>query len=255
MDEPVDVTAPPEPAHVHREPMRRAEALAALARIDFGRHDLRGVLGEIAGLARASLAGGGEASVTLIRDRAAYTAAFTGEPALALDETQYEAGFGPCLDAAVSGQTLVVTDMAAESRWPAFAHAATGAGILSSLSLPLPPMGAVSGALNIYATKPDAFDEDAVEDGRTFADHAAVAIGNAHLYTDAATQARQMREAMEYRAVIEQAKGILMADRRCTAEEAFEILRRVSNETNRKLRDIADMLVTEATRERRSERD
>jgi GAF domain-containing protein len=254
MDEPFDA-ARPEPAQVPREAMRRADALAALGRIDFARHDLRGVLGEIAGLARACLAGGGEASVTLIRNRAAYTAAFTGEPALALDETQYETGYGPCLDAAVSGQTLVSRDLAAEGRWPAFARTANEVGILSSLSLPLPPMGAVSGALNVYATKPDAFDDDAVQDGRAFADHAAVAIGNANLYTDAAAQARQMREAMEYRAVIEQAKGILMADRRCTADEAFEILRRVSNETNRKLRDVADMLVTEATRPRRSKQD
>jgi GAF domain-containing protein len=237
VDKPAETLSPP-------------QALAELARIDLAQHDLRGVLGEIAGLARTALAGGGEASLTLIRDRAAYTAAFTGEPALALDETQYEAGYGPCLDAAVSGQMLMISDSTQETRWPAFARAAAEAGILSSLSLPLPMVSAVNGALNVYATKPHRFDDEAVSAGRMFADYAAVAIGNAQLYTDAAAQAAQMREAMEYRAVIEQAKGIIMADRRCTAQEAFDILRHVSNDTNRKLRDVADMLVTEATRKR-----
>jgi hypothetical protein len=90
------------PAPVSREPLTSLEAMAELARIDFARYDLRGVLGEIAGLARACIVGAaGETSITLIRDRHAYTAAFTGEPARALDEIQYANGAGPCLDAAV----------------------------------------------------------------------------------------------------------------------------------------------------------
>ena len=60
-----------------------------------------------------------------------------------------------------------------------------------------------------------------------------------------------MREAMEYRAVIEQAEGIVMADRHCSEGEAFDILRRASNDTNRKMRELAEMLVTEASRKPR----
>jgi GAF domain-containing protein len=253
MEEPDAVARASGPAAVSREPLSSLEAMAELARIDFARYDLRGVLEQIAGLARACMVGaGGEVSLTLIRGPKAYTAAFTGEPAMALDETQYDTGYGPCLDAAVSGQVQHVADMTTDTRWPDFARAATGAGIFSSLSLPLPLVTTITGALNVYSAKPAAFDGEASEDGCRFADYAAVAIANAHLYTEAATQAAQLRDAMEYRGVIEQAKGIIMADRRCTAEEAFEILRRVSNDTNRKLRDIADMLVIEATRPRRT---
>jgi hypothetical protein len=124
-------------------------AVADLCRIDFARHDLRGVLGQVAGLARTALAPDGEVSVTLLRGKAASTATFTGQPALSLDETQYAAGFGPCLDAAGAGQTLLVADMATETRWPAFTAAALQAGIGSSLSLALPVSDGVTGALNV----------------------------------------------------------------------------------------------------------
>ena len=133
--------------------------------------------------------------------------------------------------------------MAAETRWPGFARRALDAGIRSSVSVPLPLQQAVTGALNIYAAQPAAFDQDAIELARTFAGYAAVAIANAHLYQSTATLAEHMRRAMETRAVIEQAKGILIAQRHCTPEQAFELLTRLSQATHRKLRDCAADLV------------
>jgi AmiR/NasT family two-component response regulator len=105
---------------------------------------------------------------------------------------------------------------------------------------------AVTGALNVYATKPDAFDDDAIMIAQTFAGYAAVALANAHLYDTQATLAQHMQAAMEHRAVIEQAKGIIMAERRCTPDEAFQILTKLSQDTNRKLRDVATALVANA---------
>ena len=71
-------------------------------------------------------------------------------------------------------------------------------------------------------------------------------LNNAGLYFTAATHAEQMAEAMRSRAVIEQAKGILMGGRRCSADEAFEILARLSQDSHRKLRDVAAALVEDA---------
>jgi GAF domain-containing protein len=120
----------------------------------------------------------------------------------------------------------------------------------SSLSVALPLQEAVLGALNIYATQPAIFDRDAVELARTFAGYAAVAIANARLYQATATLAEDMRRAMETRAVIEQAKGILVAQRHCTPEQAFELLTRLSQATHRKLRDCAVDLVTSTAEDR-----
>ena len=86
------------------------------------------------------------------------------------------------------------------------------------------------------------FDTDAITIAQTFAGFAAVGLANAHLYETQATLAGHMQKAMESRAVIEQAKGIIMGDRRCTAEEAFAILTKLSH----KLRDVATTLVTKA---------
>jgi GAF domain-containing protein len=225
-------------------------AFAELGRMKLGDGDLRAVLGRVAELARQALPGVVGASVTLVESDRAFTAAFAGRLALDLDETQYLEGFGPCLEVAQSAGTVTVSDMAAETRWPAFARRALAAGVHSSASVALPLQDAVLGALNIYATQPGAFDQDATGLARTFAGYAAVAIANARLYQATATLAEDMRRAMETRAVIEQAKGILIAHQHCTPEQAFELLTRLSQTTHRKLRDCAADLVTSTAEHR-----
>ena len=224
-------------------PLEPHIAFAELSRIKLGDTDLPAVLGRVAELARQTLPGAADVSVTLIDADQASTVAFTGQLALDLDETQYQDGYGPCLEVAQSSGTVLVPDMATETRWPAFARQAAAAGVHSSLSVALPLQEAVIGALNIYATAPHSFDPDTIELARTFAGYAAVAIANAHLYTITATLADNMRRAMETRAVIEQAKGIIIAQQHCTPEYAFELLTRLSQATHRKLRDCAANLV------------
>ena len=232
-------------------PMEPTEAFAQLGRIKLSETDIQGVLEQVAGLAKRTIPNVGEVSVTLIRGgKDAHTAAFTGDLALSLDEWQYEQGYGPCLDAAASSATISVPDLSTERRWPAWAEQATAAGANSSLSIGLPLDQAVGGALNCYATKPGAFDDDGTQVAQTFAGYAAVALANAHLYDTKATLAQHMAAAMENRAVIEQAKGIIMGDRRCSPEEAFRILTKVSQDTNRKLRDVAAALVASAVNRR-----
>ncbi len=228
------------------EPLDPTDAFAELGRIKLSETDLDGVLHKIAELAKRTIPGTDEVSVTLVRGERASTVAQTGELAVALDEVQYEHGHGPCLDASRSGDSLYLPNMDGETRWPRWTPRAIQAGVNSSLSIGLPIHETVSGALNVYATKPDAYDEDAIILAQTFAGYAAVALANAHLYDVTATLAQHMQAAMESRAVIEQAKGIIMGDRRCTADEAFRILSMLSQDTNRKVRDVAAALVARA---------
>jgi GAF domain-containing protein len=230
------------------QPLDPTEAFAALGRIKLSDTDLNGVLRQIAELARRAIPGATDVSVTLVRHTDAYTAAFTSDLALSLDEWQYDMGRGPCLDAAKGGAVVSVPETGVEERWAAWAARASSAGVGSSLSIGLPIQDAVVGALNIYSTKPEAFDDDGVTLAQTFAGYAAVAMANAHLYDSTANLAHHMQAAMESRAVIEQAKGIVMGERRCSAEEAFAILVKVSQDTNRKLRDAAATLVDQAAR-------
>jgi GAF domain-containing protein len=117
------------------------------------------------------------------------------------------------------------------------------AGARSSLSLPLPVQDEAIGALNVYAAVPNAFDEAAARLGQEFAAYAAVAVANAVSFSTAADAARNLQAAMENRAVIEQAKGILIATTGCDAESAFRLLVQQSQHENRKLREIAIELV------------
>src|SRR5688572_1696684 len=169
------------------QPMDPTDAFAELGRIKLSETDIGGVLSTIAGLAKRTIPGAAEVSVTLVRGGKAHTAAFTGDLARDLDESQYEQGYGPCLDASAAGVSLSLPDMAGESRWPRWTPHALAAGVHSSLSIGLPIHETVSGALNIYASKPDTFDDDAVILAETFAGYAAVALANAHLYDVTAT--------------------------------------------------------------------
>ncbi|MEV4618812.1 GAF and ANTAR domain-containing protein [Asanoa sp. NPDC049573] len=232
-----------------KQPLDPTEAFAALGRVKLSETDLNGVLMKVAELAQRTIPGAEEVSVTLVRGGQAHTAAYTGAVALRLDEWQYELGRGPCIDAAEGGVVVSVPDTSKDGRWPSWAAAAYAEGVQSSLSIGLPIQDAVIGALNIYGTKPDAFDVDGVTLAQTFAGYASVAMANAHLYDTTATLANHMQSAMESRAVIEQAKGIVMGQRRCTADEAFAILVKVSQDTNRKLRDVAAALVDNVRRE------
>jgi GAF domain-containing protein len=228
----------------HVEPMEPHEAFAELGRIRLADVTIDALLDRVAQLAKRAIPGASEVSVTLLHGDSPQTAAFTGELALALDEMQYERGHGPCLDAADSIASLVVPDTSSEDRWPGWAAIAARAGAHSSLSVGLPVHEHVTGALNIYSTTANAFDDDAITIAQTFAGFAAVGLANAYLYETQATLAGHMQKAMESRAVIEQAKGIIMGERRCTPEQAFAVLTKLSQDTNRKLRDIATDLVT-----------
>jgi GAF domain-containing protein len=236
----------------NHSPPAAQEAFAQLGKIVLGDQPLGTILEQVVHIGRRVLPAATEASITLIAGDDPSTVAYTGDTALALDEGQYEAERGPCLDAASSGTLIMVPDLAADDRWPTFAAAAVEHGVLSSLSVPLPVQRDVTGALNFYATKARAFSDETIDLAQTFAGHAAVAAANAHLYETTAVLADQMKQAMATRAVIEQAKGIVMRDRSCSADEAFDALVRLSQESHLKLRDVAQRLVEHVTTNSRS---
>jgi GAF domain-containing protein len=227
---------------VHTVPVQ--ELLRDLSRVVLAGRALDDVLTEIVHIASSGIPGAESTSITLIRDDKAFTAAHAGEMALAADELQYERGYGPCMDAGRGNVVLRVDDMATESRWPDYQVRVLEVGVRSSLSVPLPYQGTSIGALNVYSTQVRAFaSEDAISAGIEVAEAVAVAIANADAHAHVVDQAHNMRRAMESRAVIEQAKGVLMAQRGVDAQQAFDMLRDASQRYNRKLRDIASGIV------------
>ena len=128
-------------------------------------------------------------------------------------------------------------------RWPEFSTVAAKAGVHSVLAVPLVAGNEPIGALNLYSKTPGGYDEADEETAVLFSEQAAVACANAEVYWRTYSLTEHLREALESRDVIGQAKGILMARRNCTADAAFEALRQASQHRNIKLRDIAEQVV------------
>jgi GAF domain-containing protein len=226
------------------------DMLRELSRVVLVDRTLNEVLTDVTRIAARGIPGAEATSITLLRNDKAFTAAHFGEMALAADELQYEHGYGPCMDAGRGGVLLRVDDMRTEQRWPDYvAHVLQTSPVRSSLSIPLPYQGSSIGALNNYSTVPAAFaSPESLRAGLEVAEVVAVAVANADAHHQLGEQARNMRVAMESRAVIEQAKGVLMAQRGVDDQQAFDMLRDASQRYNRKLREIAAGIVDSTQR-------
>lgn len=172
------------------------------------------------------------------------TVVYTDDMVPEIDEAQYQADRGPCLHAFRSGERVMIADTSIERRWPEFSATALRHGIQSTMSLPVIVGESSVGALNFYARRPDAFAGHSDEDTDLLARNAAIVAA----HYDLAELADNLQRAMESRAKIEQAKGIIMATTGLDADEAFAALRDQSQRENRKLRDIATALVAQQLR-------
>jgi GAF domain-containing protein len=221
------------------------QALELLGRLSLRELSMDRLLQTVADLTKTVMPGNPEASVLLLVKDRPTTVVSTGALATELDETQYAEGHGPCLHAARTGEVTEIADTRADDRWPDYTPRAAERGNLSSLSIPLAidRDEQVTGALNIYARRPDAFDEDSRSVATRFGPYAAVAAGNLYAYESARDMADHLQTALESRAVIDQAKGILMERHKITADQAFQLLAETSMHRNRKLRDVAGDLV------------
>jgi GAF domain-containing protein len=202
-------------------------------------------LQRIVDLAQQTVPGCDTASVTLLTPgpTSGRTVVRTDGLAERIDEYQYRQDDGPCLTAARSKHVVEVLSMKTEERWGSFPGEAIRHGVMSSLSLPLAVRQQSIGALNLYSRTDHAYTDTAREIGRLFGAQAAVAVANAQVYEASRRLTEQMQEAMLSRAVIEQAKGILMAERGCDEDTAFDLLRAASQRQNVKLREVAQRLV------------
>jgi GAF domain-containing protein len=212
----------------------------ALRRFLIGADDHHELLRTTTDLAVATVAGATAASIVLdLRERPVSVMATDG-PASALDELQCAEGSGPCLRA-LREQVVEHVVVGRDGRWPGFEAEAEAHGVRATISSPLLDENGVRGALNLYSAS--GFDERAEATARAFGAELAAAAARATVYVDQSAMARQLQEAMDARAEIEQAKGILIARERCSADRAFDILRQASQRQNRKLRDVARELI------------
>jgi GAF domain-containing protein len=223
------------------------EAFGALQSLLLRTQGVNDFLVELAGLAAGVVEPPASCGITVRRDWQPLTVASSDELAEQVDEVQYGADSGPCLQALATGAVIDVPDLGAETRWPEYRAHALEQGVRSSLSLPLAVDGSTVGAMNLYGFTPRAFTSAVRQQTETFAAQAAAGLTLVLRNVLHAEESEQLEQALANRTIIDQALGILMAQQRCTADEAFALLRAQSQNSNRKLREVAADLITRIT--------
>ena len=190
-------------------------------------------------------------TVTARHDGSLSTVAATDQRLVALDDAQYEAGEGPCIQALDATEPVVVRSVDSENRWPHFVETARYGGVEASVSIPVPLEGVegVAASMNFYARRPMAMTDELVRSAAGYAMQVGDAMAAVESYRATATLARNLAEAMKSRAAIEQAKGILVAEKHIDPEEAFALLVQVSQHSNMKVRDVARRIVDDRSSE------
>lgn len=205
--------------------------------------DLLTLLQRVAEIAHEAIDGADSTGVTIDLGGRTYTAVHTDQRTLRVDSEQYDAGEGPCLHSART-RTVVLVDAAdAVHRWPRFAAAAADEGIHSFLAAPLFTPEQSLGSFNLYGRTRSAFDTLDAEILELLTTTVSRALGDFARFKSARDVADSIQRALDTRAPIEQAKGMLMAILGIDADRAFDLLREQSQATNVRLHTVATTLV------------
>jgi GAF domain-containing protein len=212
--------------------LRMAELARAIALRDVG-----DVLVDVTAAAKELIPGVDVAGVLLVGNGDTHqTLAPTSEVMFTLDNLQMTTGEGPCLQAALDDIVVRTDDFRTEPRFPKYAPKVVELGLLSALSFKLYTADHTAGALNLFGYEPNRWDNEAETIGTVLAAHAAAAIL-------ASRKGDQLQSALATRDRIGQAKGIIMERFTIDDVRAFAMLRKLSQDTNTKLIDVAQRVI------------
>ncbi len=224
-----------------------AVALHTLTETFGGSEDVDEVLRAVCQQIVRLVPGADLASVTLDRGGRPSTVASTDPRATRLERRQYAAGDGPCLTAARTQELIRGTTPTDATRWPDFADEAGVVGVRSFLAAPLAVDDRLTGALNLFGSRPHGFRDADVTVLELYTTVASSIVRSTSRYSRAVDLIGQLDRALRTRAVIEQAKGILMATHRVGEDAAFRMLVDRSQADNKKLHLVAEEFVANAS--------
>jgi GAF domain-containing protein len=224
-------------------PAELGRMLVRIGRSVVDEEDLLELLQQFVEIAHEAIDGADSSGVTIDMGGRTYTAVHTDERTLKVDTEQYDANEGPCLHAARTGEIVLVDAEEAHEQFPRFCAAARAQGIRSFLAAPLFTNEQSVGSFNLYGRDPAAFGSLDAEILDLLTTAVSRTIGDFARYKSASRVAETIQRALENRAPIEQAKGMLMALHGIDAAAAFDMLRQESQTKNIRLHVIASDLV------------
>ena len=222
-------------------------ALSELAGLLMATDSFEELMQRIADLSARTVSGASTCGITLAQDGHVVTVASADALARLLDEQQYELDQGPCLEALSTAVVVFASDLSRETRWNGYPARALAHGVRAVYSSPLLVHDAPIGALNMYASTAHPFDSAAQETIAQLTALTAATITAAMRHYNEATLTDHLRSALSSRSVIDQAIGIVIATQHSTADEAFDLLRTVSQHRNIPMRQVAADLVAKTS--------
>jgi ANTAR domain-containing protein/GAF domain-containing protein len=238
----VEGPAVAEPVDGPSSPERLVALYADINRALSGNEEGLDTIHAVTRLAVVAVPGVEQASISEGSNGKFRTLASTGAIAMAGDRIQYEMETGPCVDAIVDDAVFRSNDIVTDTRWPKVGtriHAETGTTSMMSIRLFMEGDDRIAG-LNLYSTQSDAFDDDAQIIATVLATHSATAL----LAAAARERVANLQRALISNRRIGMAMGVLMSSHKLIEDDAFTLLRIASQNTNRKLADVADDVIT-----------
>ncbi|WP_416405535.1 GAF and ANTAR domain-containing protein [Arthrobacter sp. LFS091] len=233
------------------EPLVHADQILSLHELVTGTADIKAILQGVTGFASTALtqAAGDhiDCALTLRRRKRTATVAGSSDKAVLLDHIEQNLGQGPCLDALDQGKPLLLDDVATDVSWPEYSRALAAEGCRSALGVPM-DLGETSEAvLNFFASKPGLFTPGVIDEAAAFAHLAGSTLRLAIRIETVEQLNADLKSAMASRTVIDLASGAIMAQNRCTQEEAFKLITKASSHRNEKVHKVATDIITKLT--------
>jgi GAF domain-containing protein len=208
--------------------------------------DVEAFLHELARVSARSLSEPGDevlCGITLLRHRKAATVASSTPEAQAMDEIQYDFGDGPCMTASREQVTVHIPDLEEHGLWPQYSRKVLAQGVRSILAIPFQLEGETRAALNLYSHRPGRFEGRVLDLAEDFVTQTSMALRLAVRFAHYSDAAANLKATLESRTVIDVAVGVIMAQNRCSQEEAFQLLKAASSTRNIKLHSVATAIV------------
>lgn len=219
------------------------EQFVQLHDLIIGSSNVADFLSELSAVAASTLSDAAgvfiECGVTLRRRKRSATIAGSSERAAVLDKLEQVLGEGPCIASLDAMQPMILSDVETDTRWPEYQKVLADNGCRSVLGVPLALDADQAAALNFFAAEPGVFAPKVLRTAEGFADLAGRALRLALRIADAQNLADDLKAAMANRTTIDLACGVIMAQNRCTQDEAMALLTKASSHRNQKLRDLA----------------
>lgn len=226
-------------------PPETVEKLSRVTRLLKTQRTLPAQLEAVVSIVKRSVPSCDAVGIVLLVDGEPTSVAVTDRLTIEIDLVQYRTGEGPCLKALRDGDVVRIDILERDSTFTRFAPGALDRGLRSVLSTPLTANGRSVGALNMYSTTANAFDDRTSEAVRPMAEYAGEAIGSSPLYAYSMDMVDGLVEDLESRAIIEQATGVLMSSQEDTSKEALAQLRDLAVRSGETIRTVAEWVIAE----------